>query len=115
MNLFFSSVFSCAWEPPNPPPEQLEITDLGQVYPPMAGRYNAFSSRFGAIYQDEGCFVLWNFADRQGRAFRVSVPCPLEQPEWSGCDGLLLQLGDASCICQPLASADFVVSCPETK
>ena len=90
MSLFFTSVFSCAWEPHATPPEQIEINELGQVYPPMAGRYNAFSSLFGAIHQDDGCFVLWNSADRNGRVVRVSVPCPPEQPEWSNCDGLLL-------------------------
>ena len=116
MTLFLSSVFSCAQEPPTSIPEQMDRADLGRIYPPMAGRYNAFSSKFGVVYQDEGCFVLWNAADREGRVPRVAVSCPPEQPRWSGCDGLMLALRDGSCRCQPLeSSAEFVVSCPESK
>jgi len=95
-------------------PAELSESELGVVYPPFGGRFNAFSPKYGPIYQDTSCFVIWNRADEQGRISRVNVPCPETMWQWDNCIGVLTGTDNGQCECYPLEDASVqVVSCPK--
>ena len=95
-------------------PTALSEAELGVIYPPFGGRLNAFSSKYGPIYQDKSCFVVWNRAREQGAIAKVKVPCPDTMWHWDNCSGLLTIDHNGQCECQALdRSSPQVVSCPK--
>ena len=97
------------------PPLELSAQDLGVIHPPFGGRFNAFSVRFGPIYRDEGCFVLWNRAGDNGQPPRVPVTCPDSMLDWDNCSGLLVVSQTGSCECQLTEDQTVkAVDCPVT-
>ncbi|MEC8379033.1 MAG: hypothetical protein VXZ96_01850 [Myxococcota bacterium] len=108
-------LFSCQPLDAVQPPLEVSESDLGVVYPPFGGRLNFFSSKYGPIYREGTCFVIWNRAGEGGQLHRIKVTCPEEMLQWDNCAGLLVKGLDERCACQSFENGSSRrVDCPKT-